>query len=267
MPEKMFNTHIQWTIRRKDGKKIKIYGETSMPRGFESAPFPRPTIVMAHGFGSSHKTLVPYAEALAQRGYVVYNIDFRGGGPESKSDGSWEDMSIETEAEDLLAAVGLMREEPFCDPKCLFLFGASQGGVVCSLVADEHPELFRGMVLLYPAFVLHEDALRAYPEDRPLPEHVEALGRPVGKAYIEAARRYVPEEHMSYPGQVLILQGDKDEIVPPASSEKAASLFPSCRLETIEGAGHGFSGPSQKKAADAAFDFIFHVLHDREGRA
>ena len=34
MPEKMFNTHIQWTIRKKDGRKIKIYGETSMPRGF-----------------------------------------------------------------------------------------------------------------------------------------------------------------------------------------------------------------------------------------
>ncbi len=219
-------TRTVWAQREAAGRKLRIYGELTVAQELADAPEPRPAIILSHGFGSTHRSLAAYACAFAACGYVALGIDFCGGGAGSSSDGAWEDMTIETEKEDLLAQVRLLLANPICDPSKLFLLGASQGGVVSTLAAEEEPGLFCGLILFYPAFVLHDDAVRAYPPDAPMPEYPEALSMVVGAPYIEKAWAYHPYERMHYPGPVLICQGTEDKIVPPCYAKRAQETFP-----------------------------------------
>ena len=43
-----------------------------------------------------------------------------------------------------------------------------------------------------------------------------------------------------YKGPVLIVQGDKDQVVSMADSQKAVEIYRNARLHVIKGAGHGF---------------------------
>ena len=56
---------------------------------------------------------------------------------------------------------------------------------------------------------------------------------------------------------VLIIHGDKDKNVPVEQSIKINKIFPNCKLEIIEGAGHHFDGLGQfEKTLDPIVDFI-----------
>lgn len=74
--------------RREDHQ---IYGVIYIPEG---AGEKMPAVIFSHGFGGNYQVEIPYAQALARRGYVVYCFDFCGGSPGSKSDGSTLEMSI-----------------------------------------------------------------------------------------------------------------------------------------------------------------------------
>ncbi len=114
--------------------------------------------IFSHGFGGTHSVGAQYAEALAENGYVVYCFDFCGGSPSSRSDGSTLEMSIFTEQADLEAVISMMQELEYVDSNNLFLMGTSQGGAVSAITGAAHPDKIRGMVLLYPAFVLADQA-------------------------------------------------------------------------------------------------------------
>lgn len=55
---------------------------------------------------------------------------------------------------------------------------------------------------------------------------------------------------------VLILQGDRDSLVSPATTKAAANLYPSAEYRIISGAGHGFSGSEKTEAINAIVQFI-----------
>ena len=68
-----------------------------------------PAVIFSHGFGGNYQVGTQYAEALAEKGYVVYCFDFCGGSPESRSDGSTLEMSIFTEQADLEAVIAMFQ--------------------------------------------------------------------------------------------------------------------------------------------------------------
>lgn len=251
---------VIWNER--EGKRI--YGEVFLPEGAERSSSTGevfPTVILAHGLGSDTTHMEPYARLLAQHGFVAYAFDFCGGGLETKSDGTTLDMTVMTEREDLLAAVALMLGQPYVDKDALFLLGNSQGGYVSAMVAEEMPDAFRALALIYPGFVLRDSALMRYPEGSELPERDEALGVALSRAYIEAVLSRDPYEHMAdYGREVLIVHGDKDEIVPISYSHRALSTYPSARLEVIEGAGHGFKDGPRDRAAELVLGFFSEVL-------
>lgn len=51
-----------------------------------------------------------------------------------------------------------------------------------------------------------------------------------------------------YDGPVLILHGDRDEIVPMSYSERAAATYKNARLRVIDGGGYGFQGATFAQA-------------------
>ena len=54
----------------------------------------------------------------------------------------------------------------YVDNDNIFLLGSSQGGVVSAITAADNSEDIAGAVLLYPAFVLVDDAMERFDSNR-----------------------------------------------------------------------------------------------------
>jgi len=79
----------------------------------------------------------------------------------------------------------------------------------------------------------------------------------LGRVYAEdVIRMDAFSEIAAYEGPVLILHGTADTAVDVSNSKKAAEVYKNCRLELIEGAGHGFFGKNKKIANDLLLRFV-----------
>lgn len=210
-----------------------------------------PAVIYSHGLGGTHSSGADYAAALAERGYVVYCFDFCGGSNASRSDGSTLEMSIFTEQADLEAALRTVQGLDVVDSRNIFLLGTSQGGAVSAITGAANTGAIRGMALLYPAFSLVEDAKTRYSSLEEIPPSSTLLWLTVGRDYYAQLKDYdIYEAIRAYTGDVLILHGDADNIVPLSSSQKAAAVYPSAQLEVFPGAGHGFYGADEQRAIE-----------------
>ena len=239
----------------------QIYGVLYIP---QNAGETMPAIIYSHGFGGSHRSGTQYAEAMAAKGYVVYCFDFCGGSPGSQSDGSTLEMSLFTEQADLEAVIEMIQGLDYVDSSNLFLMGTSQGGAVSAITAAKHVDEIRGLVLLYPAFVLADNANERYQSPEEIPDTQFFMWMDVGRAYFEPLLGYdIYADIEAYDKDVLILHGDEDSIVPLSYSERAAEVYPSAKLEVLQGAGHGFSGENAQTAINLMTEYFqSHVSYD-----
>lgn len=208
---------------------LSIYGKLYTPEGAEGK---YPAVILSHSANMTCDSMNSYCQRLATMGYVAYAFDFCGGSKNSRSDGDEADMTVFTEVEDLEAVLEAVRGLDCVDSQSVYLFGTSQGGLVSALTAAAHPDAVRGLMLFYPAFNIAELA--------------EKFGSFMGgneeNLYISTLQGYDVYEHIKpYTGDVLIVHGTKDFIVPSSSVEKAADLYEHCELHLIEGASHGFN--------------------------
>lgn len=236
----------------RDGNQI--YGVIYVPR---DAGEQMPAVIFSHGFGGRYTTGAPYAEALAERGYVVYCFDFCGGAPGSRSSGSTLEMSVFTEQADLEAVMEMIRGLDYVNSQELFLMGTSQGGAVSAITAAEHEDQVRGMVLLYPAFILAERANELFQSTDEIPDTYYFMWMDVGRAYFEPLIGYdIYADAAGYEKDILLLHGDQDSIVPLSYSERALEVYPSAELKVIRGAGHGFYGADEQLAVDYILEYL-----------
>ncbi len=241
----------EWYVQR-DGNRI--YGVLYLP---QNAQDKLPAVIFSHGFGGNYQVGAQYAQALAERGYVVYCFDFCGGSPGSRSDGSTLEMSIFMEQADLEAVIDGIRELEYVDDENLFLMGSSQGGAVSAITAAAHPDEIRGMVLLYPAFVLVDRANELFQSAEEIPDTYYFMWMNVGRAYFEPLLDYdIYEAIAPYEADVLLIHGDADGIVPLSYSERALEVYRSARLEVIPDAGHGFYGQDARQAQEYILDYL-----------
>ena len=141
----------------------QLYGKITAPRDYKSKKLP--TIVIAHGLNNTLEQYEMYSQLLAKQGYLVYSFDFYGGSRQSKSGGQdMLNMSVKTELTDLTQVMEKLSSEAFVDKSKMSLFGASQGGVVASLYAASYPDRVHKLLLIFPAFVLFDDAKETYHE-------------------------------------------------------------------------------------------------------
>ncbi|MGN1442465.1 MAG: alpha/beta hydrolase, partial [Acutalibacteraceae bacterium] len=195
-----------------------------------------------------------YCERIAKMGFVAYSFDFCGGSTESRSDGKPSDMTVFSEVEDLKAVLQMIKNLDFVDKQNIFLFGTSQGGLVSALTAAEFPTEIKGLLLFYPAFNI-PDSVQKY-----------AKVMPQGSLspYITTLLDYDVYEHIKpYKGDVLIVHGTTDFVVPYTYSEKAAEVYENCELHLIPGGTHGFNadnyvsfGDFDRKTWDYAESFL-----------
>ena len=232
-----------------------IYGVVYKPA---NAKGKLPTVIYSHGFGGTNENGRIYGEALAKKGYVVYSFDFCGGGNNSKSDLTPKEMSIFTEKTDLNAVIDNIKAQPYVDSNNIFLLGASQGGMVSSLVAADRVEEIKGLLLCFPAFCIPDNAREWFPNGiSDVPETYSLMGMDIGNKYFKDLFDFDPYSIIGkYNKDVLIIHGDADTVVPISYSEKAVETFPSAKLNVLAGAVHGFKGDYAQEAVNYVVDYL-----------
>lgn len=239
----------------------QIYGVVYVPQG---AGEKMPTVIFSHGFGGNYQVETPYAEALAAKGYVVYCFDFCGGSPGSRSDGSTLEMSVFTEQADLEAVIRMMQEQPYVDNSNIFLMGTSMGGAVSAVTAAANEDVIQGAILLYPAFVLVDDANEQFQSTEDIPDTYYHLWMTVGRIFAEDLLDYdIYGAIAAYKKDVLLIHGDADSIVPLSYSEKALEAYDSASLEVLPGAGHGFYGDDFTQAVEWTLAYLERNRNDQ----
>jgi len=236
---------------------MKIWGELYLPEADTSLPL----VICSHGFGGNHEHVKSYAEAFARNGIAAFAFDFIGGGYGSKSDGTMKEMSVLTEAADLCAVMDRMKELPEINPEQVFLLGASQGGFVASYVAGIRPDEVAGVIALYPAYVLQDNAWKQTPDPEKIPETINLMGITLGGIYNRDAQSFdIYDVIRNYPGKVLILHGTVDSVAPISYSERAVEVFPDAELIRYEGANHGFMGKNLTRSENESVSFVRGIL-------
>ena len=234
-------------LKKKDGSLIS--GRVFRPDD-DSSSFP--TVIFSHGFGSNYRELMHHGSGFANNGIVCIFFDFCGGGLNSESDGDMLNMTLETEADDLVCVINHAILMPYVDTKSLYLIGESQGGMVSAMVARRLRSMIKGLILWYPAFVIIDDAKKRLEKGIK-----DVMGMKISKDYDPVAVSLdLNDIQTGYFKPVLIIHGDEDEIVPIAYSESALKKYPDASLITINGAGHGFDGSDSDDARNASIDFV-----------
>lgn len=226
------------------GPQGGISSSLVLPAHFNPEVDKCPIVVLMHGF-LAKKELYPIpsiAEQLAKAGIASIRFDFDAHG---KSEGEFADMTISSEIADAKAVIRYARSLPFVTD--IALLGHSQGGVVAGMAAGElenDPARPSCIVLLAPASVLKDDAIAGqcmnvkYNASDP-PEYVKVFFHKLGRPFIlEAQRLPIYETTAKYTGNVCIVHGDKDTVVPLAYGEHYHEILPSSEFHVLKGDGH-----------------------------
>ncbi|MBR1860540.1 MAG: prolyl oligopeptidase family serine peptidase [Lachnospiraceae bacterium] len=143
------------------------------------------------------------------------------------------------------------------DGSKVFLFGGSQGGFVSTLAAEALKDRVRALVLYYPALNIPDDWRRNFKTAEEIPEETDFWGMTLGKNFFVSIRDFYTFDNIgTYKGNVLIIYGDKDPIVPSGAMDKAVETYENIELEVLPGEGHGFTPEGGKKAVSKVIEFI-----------
>ncbi len=240
---------------------MSIYGNFTLPKGSGGTRWP--LVVLAHGFAGNQAMLRDISVMFAQRGIASYRFDFTGGSPfGSMSGGSFFDMSLLTEKEDLLAVLDFVKTQPFVDAANVFLFGESMGGAVAAMAAARRADDVRGQMLYYPAFSISEQARAVYKTAGDIPERAgTSAGIAVArKFYADALTIDIFPEIAGYSGPVLIFHGEDDTVVPPLYALKAQDYLENAELVLYTDEGHGFTRATRYRTIAKMIAFVEQTM-------
>lgn len=215
-----------------------------------------PLVIFSHGYNGTEKNLATFCQFLAQHEINSYRFDFLGGSVNETSDMPSEEMTILTEMRDLLVVVDHFKAESFVDANQLFLFGASMGGLVSSLVAEARKEV-AGLFLMFPAFSVAEDWQKKFKSKADIPDRLIFWGMPLGYSFFDVLFDFKLEAEIgSYEGPVYIIHGDHDEVVSHTVTEWVKPLYKKLQIQILPGEGHGFTKDGEEKTKQALLHFI-----------
>jgi uncharacterized protein len=173
-------------------------------------------LLLCHGNAGNIGDRVLHAALLTGVGFDVLLFDYRGYG---RSSGG---PSEEGTYRDARAALACLLDQPGVDPARIFYLGESLGGAVALDLALDHPPA--GLVLVSAFTGIRELGRLHYP-------FVPAVLIP--DAY--PTLRRIP----ALQAPVLILHGDRDEIVPPSQGRALFEAAPAARrIHVFPGLGH-----------------------------
>jgi acetyl esterase/lipase len=204
------------TIRYKasDGKEIAAV--LTMPR-HRAGQKNLPLIVLPHGGpwarDSEDWEYVPWAQPLAEMGYVVIQPNYRGSSGygkawEAASDGNWGERM----QDDLNDAVTYLASQGIADPKRVCMMGWSYGGYAASRAAQRDGSKYR--CTISGAGVHDLPAMVNYDKD-----YLGAYGAKTALGAAGQLQKVSPGLHPAdYSTPIMIIHGEKDQRVPVSQS-------------------------------------------------
>ena len=223
-----------------------------------------PMVMFCHGFGGRKEgpLFEMITDTLQAHGIASIRFDFNGHGD---SEGAFEQMTVPNEITDARKVYEYVSGLDYV--KGIAIVGHSQGGVVSSMLAGElGTDAFRTVVLMAPAAVLREDAIRGNTFGKmynPLdpPETIElGMGMKLGGNYVRTAFFFfIYETAAGYRGDALIVHGNADRVVPYTYGERYHKLWPKSRYVLLEGYDHGM-GPNLKHSTDIVAQHLLSVF-------
>ena len=222
-----------------------------------------PMVVFCHGFGGTKEgpLFELITDSLQKHGIASIRFDFNGHG---ESEGKFEEMTVPNEINDAKKVIEYVRDLRYVSK--IALVGHSQGGVVASMTAGELGSDISAVVLMAPAAVLRDDAIRGSTfgkQYNPLdpPEYVELWGpQRLGRNYIKTAFSLpIYETAANYHGPALIIHGNGDRIVPYTYGLRFHQQWKGSEYVLQEYFDHGFS-QNIYRTTDIVSDFLLRTL-------
>ena len=222
-----------------------------------------PIVILCHGFGGSRNNGLfnGIADGLEAKGIATIRFDFNGHG---ESEGDFQQMTVPNEVVDAHRVYDWVKADGRFGR--VGLVGHSQGGVVAAMLAGELGKraLKGGVVLLAPAGVLRDDAIRGTVAGQPPfkgdpldpPEYVEVWGRRLGRNYITSAFSLpIYETAARYKGRACVVHGTADRVVPYTYGLRFHQQWRGSQWHLLDRFDHGF-GPRPEEAVRITVEFF-----------
>jgi pimeloyl-ACP methyl ester carboxylesterase len=193
------------------------------------------------------------AQELSQVGVASIVFDPRGFGTSS---GNLEhDYRLSNTIEDVDTVYHWLIEHEGYDPTGIYLLGSSQGAAIVLIKAAQNPGRYRAVIAISPPNQFaHGDVMERYLADWQASGYYKKRSSKYGELqipyqyYLDAAKWKTVDYAKNINDPVLIIVGDKDDIVPNEISHEVYQVINTSTKSylTIDGMGHFFKHDTNK---------------------
>lgn len=246
----------------------------TIPKG--EGPFP--AVVMNHGHGGSKDENVGFggvAAALAEAGIASIRMDFPGCGD---STAPFTENTLSNMKSDSNASLAYLLENYDIDEEKLGILGYSMGGRLALEIVSEEGNPYKAVVLLSAAANPGEESIAGI-----LPEGTsieDAIASAEEKGSFDYTTRYGQNLSLSaqwfedmlvdplaniknYTGPMLVLHGDKDDVVTDATNKLIVAAYPAAEEIVVPDADHGYGFYSDQPSVTAAVEGSISAFFSR----
>lgn len=233
------------TYQSRDG--LTINGYLTLPK--DVAPENLPVVVNPHGgpWARDAWTFNPEVQFLANRGYAVLQMNFRGSTGYGRNfwEASFNQWGLKMQ-DDITDGVQWLVKQGIADPKCIAIYGGSYGGYATLAGITFTPDLYACAVDYVGVSNLFTFMGTIPPYWKPFLETLkEMVGDPENPADKERLEATSPVFHVDkIKAPLLIAQGAKDPRVVQAESDQMVEALRKRGIDVEyilkENEGHGF---------------------------
>jgi pimeloyl-ACP methyl ester carboxylesterase len=235
---------------------------------------PFAAVVMNHGHGGGRQENGGFggiASALAERSILTVRMDFPGSGDskESFTEGYLSNMISDSDA-----SLQYVLDNYEVDESRLGIFGYSMGGRIAMSIGSTEDNPYQAMGLLAPSADWGQEMMvsflggqaeydRLYAEsggEKGYAEFVTKWGQTqnLSRTWFDEMIASKPIELIgAYKGDMVVVFGDKDDVVRSGVSEAVSKAYPSASLVAVPDADHGYGFYSDQPEVTALVEKAF----------
>lgn len=224
-------------INLKSGNQ-KLAATLIKPEGFKE---PLPGLIFIHGWKSNRLGNNKRAAEISKLGFICLTMDLRGHGD---SDGTIDQYSVKDHLEDVKAAYKYLAGLKEVNPRKIGIIGSSYGGNLSAIAANFLE--FEWLILRVPALYL--DKYMDIPTETLIGKDEEGRAFKSSDATPETSLSL--KGVMNFPGEILIVESEKDEVIPHPVIENYLKFITDKRRLTykvMKDAAHSLETEEQEK--------------------